>query len=145
MLISLIYASNAAENFHEHQIPQLLKAIRPQNARHGITGMLLYDRRSFLQILEGESAMVEKLYRHLSSDARHTHVTRIHSEAIETRAFSDWSMDYATVDAPELGSVAAPASFTAVDVQAAKRLLTRFRRPSWQKAAGLTQNATRTG
>jgi hypothetical protein len=41
-LIHCIYASKAAPSFQEHAIPDLLEVARRNNAKRGLTGMLLY-------------------------------------------------------------------------------------------------------
>ena len=138
-LTSLIYASDAAADFREHQIPGLLKTIRPANAKRGITGMLIFNQHSFLQVLEGEVAAVESLFAHIALDPRHSGVTCLTVEPVESRSFSDWYMDFATVDAvdvPELGGADVPEahSFVGLSAPAARLLIARLSRPSWQKS-----------
>jgi hypothetical protein len=149
-LFSLIYASDASADFREHQIPELLKSIRPANAKRGITGMLIFNQHSFLQVLEGDAGAVQGLYAHIAADPRHSQVSCLAREPIESRSFSDWYMDYATVDAcdvPAFGDAGAGErrSFVALSGAAAKGLIARLSRPSWQKTAHSTRTRVRAG
>ena len=104
-LISVIYASRASEEFHEHEIPELLKQARLANAARELTGMLLYIAGSFVQVLEGEAGMVEAVFETIRGDKRHQHITLITRESILQRAFEGWTMSHKTlhpVDAGEL-------------------------------------------
>jgi hypothetical protein len=141
-LVQLTYVSEACSGFEEHQIPELLRSIRPANARHHITGMLLYIQGTFLQILEGEAPEVDALYERIASDQRHRNVTLLIRQNVAERGFADWTMDYTTVDAQDAGTLAGdPELFKTAGVpyrptaEQARKLISTFRRPSWQRTA----------
>ena len=52
-LTQLIYVSKATRALDKEELTTLLGKIRPNNSRLGITGILLHDSGSFLQVLEG--------------------------------------------------------------------------------------------
>jgi hypothetical protein len=54
-LIHIMYASSAAPDFREHQIPDLLQRARAANEKQDITGMLLYIGGSFFSVAGGRS------------------------------------------------------------------------------------------
>jgi hypothetical protein len=110
-LTSLIYASEATEEFHEHEIPDLLKQVRLANARHELTGMLLYIGGSFVQVLEGRLEMVEAAFGTIRRDQRHAHVNLIISEPILERAFEGWTMIHKTLDSVEAGELIGEADY----------------------------------
>ena len=129
-LISLIYASRATEDFHEHEIPDLLKQLRVANAKHEITGMLLYIGGSFLQVLEGQPGMVEAVFSKILQDKRHAQVTLIAKESILEREFEGWTMSHKTLDPVEAGELigepdqfVSAARVTKIDSKRAKKLL----------------------
>lgn len=93
--IHCIYASTAAHNFDERDLPHLLEKSRSNNAVLGITGMLLYIEGNFFQVLEGDEAMVGPVFDRICRDARHGRVTLIIREPIFQRDFPDWTMGYA--------------------------------------------------
>jgi hypothetical protein len=129
-LISLIYASRATADFHEHEIPELLKQVRVANAKHEITGMLLYIGGSFLQVLEGQPAMVEAVFGKILQDKRHAQITLIAKESILEREFEGWTMSHKTLDPVEAGELigeadqfVSPAWVTQLESNRAKKLL----------------------
>jgi hypothetical protein len=129
-LSSVIYASRAAEDFHEHEIPDLLKQIRRVNAKQELTGMLLYISGSFLQVLEGRPEMVDAVFRGIRRDKRHTQVAAIGKESIPERVFEGWTMMHKTLDPVEAGELIGESDFflastwiTRLDFGRAKKLL----------------------
>ncbi|MCI5120416.1 MAG: BLUF domain-containing protein [Candidatus Electrothrix sp. AUS4] len=65
----------------------------------GITGVLFYHNRNFLQALEGEQEQLEKLMTTLEKDPRHTRMTRLVDTEVARRGFPDWQMDVFNLDA----------------------------------------------
>ena len=129
-LTSVIYASRASAEFHEHEIPDLLKQARVANAAHELTGMLLYIGGSFLQVLEGETEMVETVFKKISLDKRHSQLTLITRESILERAFEGWTMSHKTLDPVEAGELigeidyfSSPGWIETLDSSRAKKLL----------------------
>jgi hypothetical protein len=134
-LIQLIYASQASPDFQEHEIPDLLKLIRPANAKYAITGILLYIGTSFVQVLEGATSQVDAVYARILRDKRHGNVTQLVREPIQERSFGDWTMDFATVGLVEAGELIGIAANppSGLDAHRVKRLIAAVRQPSWQK------------
>ena len=110
-LISVIYASRAAADFHEHEIPDLLKQARVANAAHEVTGMLLYIGGAFVQVLEGETGMVDAVFATIGQDKRHLDLTLITRESILERAFEGWTMIHKTLDPVEAGELIGEVDF----------------------------------
>jgi hypothetical protein len=52
-MIQLTYISSAVRGLDELAVNDILKASRNNNASVGVTGLLLYNGRRFLQVLEG--------------------------------------------------------------------------------------------
>ena len=94
-------------------MPQLLARARDANALHGVTGMLLYIRGTFFQVLEGEAADVDDIYEKILRDPRHTHVREIIREPIAERRFAEWTMAFETIDPLDAGGIIGNANFFA--------------------------------
>ncbi|HMJ54637.1 MAG TPA: BLUF domain-containing protein [Polyangiaceae bacterium] len=94
-MLEIIYASAAIKAFSPAELTTLLRKARINNTRLGVTGMLLYDRGSFLQVLEGEIADVRSLYQLIAKDARHERVVKLLETIVDVRSFQDWSMGFA--------------------------------------------------
>jgi hypothetical protein len=143
LLIQLIYTSRVSPDFREHDIPELLKTIRPANAKLQITGTLFFLGTAFLQVLEGEAHSVDRVYARILVDKRHTQVMTISRDAIEERSFPNWTMDFATIDPGEAGEIIGNSgAFTdgapvRLDSRSANKLIAAFRRPKW-KQGGLS-------
>jgi hypothetical protein len=59
----------------------------------GISGLLLFDGRNFVQALEGPEDSVAAAFDRICSDARHTDVKVASDRLIDAREFPYWSMD----------------------------------------------------
>jgi hypothetical protein len=104
-LIHRIYASAAVRDFSAEELTELLKVARGNNARLGITGLLLYVEGNFFQVLEGDPAAVGLIYESIGRDKRHTRVTQIISESISRRAFTEWSMGFLSLSQEQLAEI----------------------------------------
>jgi Sensors of blue-light using FAD len=147
-VIHLIYASVATQDMGTAELTDLLQKARLANETLGLTGMLLHSDRNFFQVLEGESAVVDKLYEKIIRDHRHEQCTLIIREPIARRSFGDWSMGFSHVSPEELGRIEGLNDFfhtgsclTQLDAGRAKKILAAFAGGSWRakraKAAGV--------
>lgn len=93
-LVTLIYVSTAVRPFKYSDIQDILRVSREANERRGITGMLLFKDGNFMQVLEGESHVVDELQQKISQDPRHTGIITLIKCPIETRNFGDWKMGF---------------------------------------------------
>jgi hypothetical protein len=139
-LIQCIYASAASRDVEAEELAQLLEVARANNARLGLTGMLLYAEGSFFQVLEGHADVVDALYVKIERDPRHDQVTLVIKEPIPKRYFDDWTMGFYRISREELAGMSGVNDFfgkdrTALSVDAgrAKKLLAAFRDGRWRK------------
>lgn len=132
-LIHLVYASAARADCSGDELERLLATASRRNSELGITGMLLHLEGSFFQVLEGEAEVVDRLFARIASDPRHGNVTLIVREPIATRAFGDWTMAYAALEAKEAASIAgAGDGLAGLDLSRARKLLHAFTRGRWR-------------
>jgi hypothetical protein len=96
-LACLVYVSQDIQHLGEAEIAQLLPRWSEKNDRLHVTGLLIRDEDSFLQVLEGEKKVIDDLFQTISRDSRHAKITKLVETPIKERSFSDWSMKYATV------------------------------------------------
>ncbi|MEY2597933.1 MAG: hypothetical protein RLZZ142_192 [Verrucomicrobiota bacterium] len=97
-LIQLVYASAANSAFSTQELIGLLEEARVSNAQSELTGLLLYYRGSFFQILEGPAEAVDAVYRHIEEDHRHHRLLLLSRKPIAERCFDSWSMGFVNVD-----------------------------------------------
>ena len=89
-----IYASAATQPCSPQDLGRLLVSARLRNRVVGVSGLLLYHERSFLQVLEGEAVSVEAVYQRISADPRHGKLVLLHKGDLERRRFAAWEMGF---------------------------------------------------
>jgi hypothetical protein len=97
-LHEIVYMSLATDAMSPEQLASLLIGARAHNEAAGITGMMIYHDREFMQVLEGERSVIEALYEKIAGDTRHQQVYRLWDAQIATRNFDDWTMGFVSVD-----------------------------------------------
>ena len=93
----LVYQSAITAPLGEPELVALLTQSRAFNAAHGLTGVLLYNEREFLQLLEGPRAHVHAVFARIARDPRHNTVVKLADGPIAKRQFAQWSMGFRAV------------------------------------------------
>lgn len=91
--VRLIYGSRSIGAAPNHA-RSILNAAARNNARLGVTGMMLVSVDHFLQALEGPRAAVNDLYGRIVRDPRHEQVTLLYYAPTCVRFWPEWSMAY---------------------------------------------------
>ncbi|MDQ1082065.1 MULTISPECIES: BLUF domain-containing protein [Microbacterium] len=99
-LVSVSYVSTAVDSFDDAALAELLAQSRASNSEHDLTGMLLYRRGRFFQVLEGPQDAVDELMAKIGRDPRHTDVRVLLTEQLDERRFSEWTMGYEPIGVP---------------------------------------------
>jgi len=94
----MLYISTAVKPMNYDDFSALLQQCRDSNHKRGITGMLLYQNGTFMQMIEGEKQVVLDLFDEILKDDRHTGVHTVLTGDIEKRNFEDWSMGFFNMD-----------------------------------------------
>ncbi|PKG37301.1 BLUF domain-containing protein [Psychromonas sp. Urea-02u-13] len=93
-LTRLIYVSTATEKFASSSLEDILQVGRLNNTKNGITGMLCFKEKYFIQCLEGSRKAINHTYNKILKDERHTNVVLLEYSQINVREFNDWCMGY---------------------------------------------------
>ena len=91
-LTLLTYMARYAGRDIDRDLAEIEQVSRRENPRYGITGILVYDRGYFVQILEGPEASVKGLFRVIAGDGRCEGAALLHTRTIDRRMIADWSM-----------------------------------------------------
>lgn len=67
----IIYMSRATSHPSPMELVILLLQARDANERVAVTGALVYGNGQFMQVMEGEEAVVTALYERVTHDPRH--------------------------------------------------------------------------
>lgn len=90
----LLYISTSREPVSRDTVDDILMVSRRNNRRDLLTGLLIVGGRRFLQVLEGERALVERAYRRIEADPRHFALVKLGGKDIERRSFPEWQMGF---------------------------------------------------
>ena len=129
----ITYFSSAIQSTTEQVVLDIVHFSRENNARLGITGVLLYINGRIVQVLEGQQQAVEQLYQRIQADPRHTDIRTIISQPIGQRLFDQWYMGYEMLNHrqyEEIGAIipitAQPESVSESDQPVILRMLKGF-------------------
>lgn len=93
-LCQIVYLSTANQPFSCEELGGLLTYARANNARNGITGLLLYHESEFLQVLEGDSQPLYRLFDDIEADPRHGRFRVLANGPVAAPTFPDWRMGF---------------------------------------------------
>lgn len=91
-MIQLLYISTATGEVDDAALDAIGAVASDRNAADGITGLLCFNGRNFMQLVEGERAAIDGLVSKLKADSRHNGLVLLHDAPATNRAFPDWSM-----------------------------------------------------
>lgn len=91
MLREIVYISTA-KGIDAAEIEEILGSCARNNVERNVTGILLYNGRNFMQLLEGDVADLSWVMNRIENDPRHDGLSVLDDIAIPERACPDWSM-----------------------------------------------------
>jgi hypothetical protein len=97
-LEQLVYISTAHPDVQDRDIAELVGVARYRNRAEGVSGLLMYNGRNFMQVLEGPPAALDAIFGSILADHRHFGIVVLSREPLHARHFSDWSMGYGRED-----------------------------------------------
>lgn len=96
-------------------LTRLLAECREYNAANGVTGMLLYNNGTFVQVLEGEERIIDELLDRIEGDPRHNGIKSLGRKRIERRQYSGWNMGFKRIADRDLRHIEGLAEFNTAD------------------------------
>ena len=98
-LYHYVYISQASWALDNAALHELLTSARSFNQDHHITGILLYSRETFMQLLEGSKAQIYALMEERIAQSRSHHsIYVVHEGEVAERSFKAWSMAFSNLD-----------------------------------------------
>lgn len=98
MLERLIYLSTATQDIPLADVNRIVARSQVRNRQLDVTGMLLFNRPEFVQVLEGRREALDDVIARIAADPRHRAVRIIDRSAVTTRHFERWSMELLITD-----------------------------------------------
>ncbi|MFN2099344.1 BLUF domain-containing protein [Altererythrobacter sp. MF3-039] len=121
MLREIVYISTA-KDMDLSAVEEILESSQRSNRQRNVTGLLLYNGRNFLQLLEGDVEDLSEVMQRIENDPRHTGFSVLEDITISERACPDWSMRHIRLAAD------APERRTALDAELPRQLDPNLRR-----------------
>lgn len=88
-LTRLIYASKVKEGLSRDDVSSILETAKKNNPKHGVTGVLIFSDKYFLQALEGGREKVNIIYHKILNDDRHYDPVLIDYAEVDERMFEE--------------------------------------------------------
>jgi hypothetical protein len=101
-LIQLIYTSTALREYDAAELRAILESAMRRNSQNHVTGMLMYSKGTFMQVLEGEDSAIDETMGRIGLDQRHHSIFELSRDPIEQRDFGRWSMGFYSLDGAEV-------------------------------------------
>ena len=91
----IAYTSHYSGDINEIEkvLADIVDTAKENNPKHGITGVLFFDRDRFVQVIEGEKPELDELLSHIKADPRHDEIDVIFDVPTQKQEFADWNMD----------------------------------------------------
>lgn len=90
----VVYLSSESSSMCDTELHNLRDEALSNNTRHGVTGLLLYVNKVFMQIIEGPHAEIGRLFDNIQCDKRNQAIVEMFDRSIDDRAFTGWSMGF---------------------------------------------------
>ncbi|WP_298306473.1 BLUF domain-containing protein [uncultured Erythrobacter sp.] len=91
MISQYVYISTA-QGLSREEVEAILAVCARNNVAQKVTGLLLYNGRNFLQLLEGAKDTLDRLMQNIEADPRHAGVAILHKGEVDDRVCPDWAM-----------------------------------------------------
>ncbi|MDQ0572204.1 hypothetical protein QFZ42_004038 [Variovorax paradoxus] len=101
-LFEIFYCSVLTQDLPPTTVGAIVTQARAHNARHRITGLLVFDGLRFCQHLEGPREAVEALMQRIGQDPRHSEVRVVYQGALAARRYTGFGMGLAESEGPHL-------------------------------------------
>ncbi len=92
-MLCIVYISKAKTNSERTLlsdfIADILPVARQRNRKSGITSAIVFRQGMILQLLEGNTKEVDKLYKSISNDSRHENIEKVIDIPISNRMFRE--------------------------------------------------------
>lgn len=146
MAFQICYFSHATRSFNDAEISALLSKARSTNRDLELSGLLLYNQYSFLQILEGDEPLVRWKYSRILNDPRHQKVTVLFEQYLQNPGFSGWDMGFVHTKKSVTDKLPGYSDFFSdlsvsksfqQGAQKARLALAQFREGFWRRAVNL--------
>lgn len=126
-LKQLVYTSTAMIEPRVILTPVFIEQLQERNRQLGITGTLAWRKNQFMQIIEGPSSAINRLFGAILRDPKHRNIVLVSERIIAEREFPNWDMTVFEITSREFKASFVPDNFR----RRGSRILDAFRRGVW--------------
>lgn len=94
----LVYVSSPVGDIEMEELKKILTKSQYKNLRLDLSGLLIFHRGRFMQLLEGSEQYVKSLYDTIRQDPRHTDLEIIFEADSNSRSMPSWAMGFSVDD-----------------------------------------------
>lgn len=98
MLHAICYISNSVDLWQARPLENLFILSKIQNVFRNVTGLLLYNEGTFLQVVEGGKDTIAVLLSKIKRDKRHNQITVMFDRPIKHRIFKSFQTGLVSSD-----------------------------------------------
>jgi len=95
-VFQLIYTSRATDKMTDAALLEILSRAQSKNDQRRLSGILVFHKGAFMQLLEGDEKEVKEIFAHIQQDTRHTEVTVVYAKENQARCMPAWFMGFST-------------------------------------------------
>lgn len=96
-LAQLLYCSKPTSKFNISDVDDILAKCNKNNTARDVTGFLVFDGETFLQLLEGPPDSLQQILEKIKADSRHENIRVLVHEYTGSRHFGAWFMAYESI------------------------------------------------
>ncbi|MCB4808096.1 BLUF domain-containing protein [Tamlana sp. 62-3] len=101
MLRTIAYKSKVKSGLSILSTEMVFKETLSNNFKHNITGVLVKNKDIFFQIIEGDSNLINQLFKKITNDSRHNNIIQLVNGSISSRSFSNFKAGYTVIEDSE--------------------------------------------
>jgi hypothetical protein len=90
----IMYISSATSAVSSVDCAEIARGSARRNRVDDVTGLLLFNSKRFLQVLEGPRDAVDRIYTRIAKDPRHGAIVKLREGSVPAREFGNWGMAY---------------------------------------------------
>lgn len=98
MIKTICYISDSVDEESLHKLKSLYLEAKLNNKINNVTGILIYKKKNFLQVLEGNETVVDDTFNKIQKDFRHKNIFEVINTKIDERIFEDYNFGFTVID-----------------------------------------------
>lgn len=92
------YSSFASPGLQPAELETLIAQSLANNARDGVTGVLMFNGAAFVQLVEGPEDAIDRLVQRIATDERNCQMEVRDERRLNARIFPDWTVGYVKIE-----------------------------------------------